>query len=175
MLPKKCAGNYWSCIQIFMPFLQLLYNVRLYIKILNECCFHNVSWSAAQTYHNNYFKSSSVFLQKSFRDLHKVVQGCTTKTRPKVASATSHVRILTSLVLWCSEKLLQVYTSWQKIICYSGSRYWECGTKERLGDSLWRKALNRVNENHAKQLKNDIKEANESSWTPTELSEHLRM
>ncbi|KIM72432.1 hypothetical protein PILCRDRAFT_829742, partial [Piloderma croceum F 1598] len=36
------------------------------------------------------------FLQKSFRDLCKVVQDCTTVTRPKVASVTSYVQILTS-------------------------------------------------------------------------------
>jgi len=38
----------------------------------------------------------SGFLQKTFRDLWKVVQGCTTVTRPKVASVTSYVQILTS-------------------------------------------------------------------------------
>jgi hypothetical protein len=37
--------------------------------------------------------------------------------------------------------------------------------KEQLGDSLRRNTLNQVNENHPKQFKNDIKEANESSWT----------
>ena len=38
---------------------------------------------------------SSVFLQKSFWDLCKVVQGCTIITRPKALSVTSYVQILT--------------------------------------------------------------------------------
>jgi hypothetical protein len=57
-------------------------------------------------------------LQKSFRNLCKVVQGCATVTRPKVESVTNHVRILTSLIFMVLKKLLQVYTSWERIICY---------------------------------------------------------
>ena len=45
---------------------------------------------------SNFCPVPSVFLQKSFRDLCKVVQDCTTITRPKVASVTSYVQILTS-------------------------------------------------------------------------------
>ena len=49
----------WKSLELYSNFyatsvMQLVYNVRLYIKILNVCCFHNCSWSAAQTYDNNY-------------------------------------------------------------------------------------------------------------------------
>ena len=77
-------------------------------------------------------------LAKIFSEL---VQGCdcTTVTRLKVASVTSHVQILTSLILWCSKnfcKCIQVGKNNMLLdkdmsgTRYSGSWYWECGAKE---------------------------------------------
>ena len=66
---------------------------------------------------------TSVFLQKSFRNLHKIVQGCTTKTRLKVASATSHVRILTSLILWCSKRFCKCIQVGKNNMLMSSTRY----------------------------------------------------
>ena len=91
--------------------MQLVYNVRLYIKILNVCCFHNCSWSAAQTYDNNYL-SHIIWSQLLMAFIFCALQGHIYKYSNKQRAMSCHQAEIVSSSCIC---LSQNCTNAQKL------------------------------------------------------------